>query len=153
VYCPGVSQVIEDYVALPVAEDAALQRAGQRTLKDYYAAAVAFERASDGSIAGLRNALAGGGTTTLAGLLRAMRTQTLVVCGFCTNVCVASSIYSAHERGFRILLVGDATGSEIALGHSAYLQSMGHFVAIPTSADEVSATLKSLSGGEAGTSP
>jgi len=67
--------------------------------------------------------------TDLDLLLRGLRVDTLVVCGFLTDVCVHYTCVDAHQRDYYLVLASDATaGSSIEASQAAhravaYLQS------------------------------
>jgi len=83
--------------------------------------------------------------TDLDLLLRGLRVDTLVVCGFLTDVCVHYTCVDAHQRDYYLLLASDATaGSSTKASHAAhravaYLQSG----AVSTTA-RICAALRSL---------
>jgi nicotinamidase-related amidase len=66
--------------------------------------------------------------TDLDLLLRGIGVDTLIVCGFLTNVCVHYSCVDAHQRDYHLYLARDATAgsslaaSEAALAAIEYLQ-------------------------------
>jgi biuret amidohydrolase len=83
--------------------------------------------------------------TDLDLLLRGLRVDTLVVCGFLTDVCVHYTCVDAHQRDYYLLLASDATaGSSPAASQAAhraiaYLQS-----GAVTSTGRICAALRSL---------
>lgn len=67
--------------------------------------------------------------TDLDLLLRALKVDTLIVCGFLTDVCVHYTCVDAHQRDYHLLVAGDATAgssnaaAQAALRAVAYLQA------------------------------
>lgn len=49
--------------------------------------------------------------TPLELLLKALQTETLVLCGFATNSCVTSTAHDAHMRGLRVVVPRDTTAA------------------------------------------
>jgi len=49
--------------------------------------------------------------TTLSLLLEHLRVETLVLCGFATNICVAFTANDAHMHGYNVLVPEDCTAS------------------------------------------
>ncbi|MDR7544709.1 MAG: cysteine hydrolase [Armatimonadota bacterium] len=49
--------------------------------------------------------------TDLETVLRGLRAETLFVCGVNTNNCVLATVYDAHSRDFRVVVLSDACGS------------------------------------------
>lgn len=62
--------------------------------------------------------------TQLAYYLRAADVDTLLVCGFTTNVCVEGTARGAHERGFNVVLVEDCCASFSADQHAAGVRNV-----------------------------
>lgn len=85
--------------------------------------------------------------TDLELLLRGLRVDTLVVCGFLTDVCVHYTCVDAHQRDYHLIVASDATAgsnaqaSEAALRAVAYLQSGS-----VTNAGRIVTALRSLPG-------
>ena len=61
--------------------------------------------------------------TDLDGLLRRWGVDGLVVCGVTTAICVSTSVREAHDRGYEVLVLGDACAEGDALSHAAALAS------------------------------
>jgi nicotinamidase-related amidase len=57
----------------------------------------------------------------LPGLLRQQRIDTLVITGAETDVCVLSTVLSAVDLGFRVVIVQDALCSSSDVGHDALM--------------------------------
>ncbi|MGQ4556241.1 isochorismatase family protein [Halobellus sp. GM3] len=62
--------------------------------------------------------------TPLEYYLRAEGVDTLLVCGFTTNVCVEGTARGAHERGFNVVLVEDCCASFSAEQHEAGVRNV-----------------------------
>lgn len=69
--------------------------------------------------------------TELERTLREREVGSLVVAGLLTNVCVESTVRSAHDRDFRVTVAEDATASYDSALHRAALSTMGrHFARV-----------------------
>jgi len=75
--------------------------------------------------------------TSLAYYLRAEDVDTLLVCGFTTNVCVEGTARGAHERGFNVLLVEDCCASFSADQHAAGVRNVELMLGTTATLDEV----------------
>lgn len=64
---------------------------------------------------------------TLYGYLKSKGIHTVVCVGGSTHVCLASTVYSAAERGYKIILPIDAIASEDVAKHKMFLQNFGMF--------------------------
>lgn len=75
--------------------------------------------------------------TTLEAELRARGVGDVVVCGVTTNVCVESTVRSAHDRDFPVRLVEDAVSSYDASLHRASIETMARHFATRTTLAEL----------------
>jgi ureidoacrylate peracid hydrolase len=82
----------------------------------------------------LQNAFHG---TRLETYLRTEGVETLLVCGFVSNVCVESTIRGAHERGFDVVLVEDACASYDQRMHEALVHNVEYIYGISALAEHV----------------
>lgn len=62
--------------------------------------------------------------TDLEYILRAGGIETVLLCGFTTNVCVESTARGAHERGFNVVLVEDCCASFSEDEHRAAVRNV-----------------------------
>lgn len=81
--------------------------------------------------------------------LRTEGIDTLVVCGLTSNVCVESTIRGAHERGYNVVMVEDATAAHRDEMHEATLRNVEYMFGVTATTDEVLARLPATSGVEA----
>ncbi len=79
--------------------------------------------------------------TPLALELRALGTETLVVCGVATNVCVESTVWAAFDRGYRVVLAREATASYTREMEEASLATVGFMFARVAAVEEIAAAL------------
>lgn len=63
--------------------------------------------------------------TNLETLLRGLKTETLVVCGVTTEICVESTIRSAFFRDYKVVLVQDAVAATNLERHEGTLRTVG----------------------------
>ncbi|WP_437735228.1 cysteine hydrolase family protein [Sorangium sp. So ce1335] len=75
--------------------------------------------------------------TDLDLLLRCKRIENLVCCGVSTNVCVMSTVLTARNLDYRVLLPADAVAGISAAHHEAALLCMSDVFAYITSSAEV----------------
>jgi nicotinamidase-related amidase len=75
--------------------------------------------------------------TDLDLLLRSLRVENLVCCGVTTHVCVMSTVYTARNLDYRVLLPGDATAGVSELFHAAALLCMSDVFAYVTTVDAI----------------
>lgn len=61
--------------------------------------------------------------TDLDGLLRRWAVDGLVVCGVTTAICVSTTVREAHDRGYEVLVLGDACAEGDEASHAAALAS------------------------------
>ncbi len=73
--------------------------------------------------------------TGLEAELRARGVRDVVVCGVTTNVCVESTVRSAHDLDFPVRLVEDAVASYDPALHRASLETLGRHFAARTTVD------------------
>src|SRR6202007_2941586 len=64
--------------------------------------------------------------TDLELLLRGLRVDTLIVCGFLPDVCVHYSCVDAHQRDYHLLVAGDATAGSSAAAAEAALRALAY---------------------------
>jgi biuret amidohydrolase len=64
--------------------------------------------------------------TDLDILLRGLGVDTVIVCGFVTDVCVHYSCVDAHQYDYRYLVVGDAAAGTSQEAHAASLRALGY---------------------------
>ncbi|WP_234023623.1 cysteine hydrolase family protein [Sorangium cellulosum] len=76
-------------------------------------------------------------STDLDLLLRCKRIENLVCCGVSTNVCVMSTVFTARNLDYRVLLPVDATAGSTAAHRDAALLCLGDVFAYITSSAEV----------------
>lgn len=136
-YKADAATALQAYLQLPSAHDAQLRGRGERTLPDYYAEALekGLSQRIGSPVAPILQSATD--TVTLGPLLLGLGLRRLIVCGFSTHVCVASTVYSAHERDFQILLPIDAVASEDRTEHSAYLHTLSRFVALSLTTNDL----------------
>jgi ureidoacrylate peracid hydrolase len=79
--------------------------------------------------------------TPLDTILRRMGVSTCVVSGVVTSVCVSSTVRSAVEHNYRMILVGDATADRDRDTHGAELKTMARTFADVLTTGEVVAML------------
>lgn len=63
-------------------------------------------------------------STTLDVLLRALKTRSLVICGFAANICVLFTANDAYMRDFRLLVPADCVASNTAEENREVLAQM-----------------------------
>jgi ureidoacrylate peracid hydrolase len=80
--------------------------------------------------------------TPLAYYLRSDDIETVVVCGFMTNVCVESTARSAHERGYDVVVPRDACAASTRDAHESALRNVDRILGTTASVDEVTAALE-----------
>jgi ureidoacrylate peracid hydrolase len=69
--------------------------------------------------------------------LRTEGVDTIVVCGLTSNVCVESTIRGAHERGYNVVMVEDATAAHRDEMHEATLENVEYMFGVTATVDEV----------------
>lgn len=69
--------------------------------------------------------------------LRTEGVDTIVVCGLTSNVCVESTIRGAHERGFNVVMVEDATAAHRDEMHEATLANVKYMFGVTATTDEI----------------
>lgn len=86
-------------------------------------------------------------STGIDQLLRNMSINSLVVTGVATDACVAATALDAADRGYRTVLVEDATATIAPILHSAALLIFGHLYGRVLSTKHVIEELDSLNTG------
>lgn len=79
--------------------------------------------------------------TRLDYYLRSEDVETLLVCGFTTNVCVEGTARGAHERGFNVVLVDDCCASFSPEQHTAGVRNVELLLGTTASLAEVETLL------------
>jgi ureidoacrylate peracid hydrolase len=75
--------------------------------------------------------------TRLETYLRTEGVETLVVCGFMSNVCVSSTVRGAHERGFNIVMAEDASASYDKAMHEALCRTVEYIYGVTIAVDDL----------------
>ena len=83
-------------------------------------------------------------STTLDSVLHNIGIQNLIVVGLATDGCVESTVRSATEKDYSVILVEDACGTIAPQLHEAAVLIMGYKDAIIKSTDEMVAALEAL---------
>lgn len=75
--------------------------------------------------------------TSLDPLLRGLGTESLVVCGVVTNICVESTVRAAFMRDYRVTLLADGCAAQTPRLHDLGVEVMGScgFASVATVAD------------------
>jgi biuret amidohydrolase len=79
--------------------------------------------------------------TAIDQLLRNMQTETLVVVGVASDMCVETTSRDAADRGYNVIVVEDATATYYAEHHRAAMSAMARVFTQVWSTDEVLAAL------------
>jgi nicotinamidase-related amidase len=87
--------------------------------------------------------------TSLDGLLRNLRIETLVLGGVVTNRCVETTARDATDRGYQVIVLGDATATYSPEAQEATLLSLEGAYGYVRTTDEVVALLKQALPGRA----
>ncbi|KAB0495647.1 isochorismatase family cysteine hydrolase [Pseudomonas vancouverensis] len=66
--------------------------------------------------------------TDLDARLKALKVETLIVCGVLTDVCVLTSVFDAFALGYRVRLVSDACTTTTLAGHYSALLILANWV-------------------------
>lgn len=74
--------------------------------------------------------------TPLEYYLRSEAVETVLLCGFATNVCVEGTARGAHERGFNVVLVEDCCASFSADQHRAGVRNVELLLGTSITLDE-----------------
>jgi nicotinamidase-related amidase len=83
--------------------------------------------------------------TDLEILLRGLRIDTVVVCGFLTDVCVHYTCVDAHQRDYHVVVAGDATAGSSAAASAAALRAVDYLQAgAVTATGQLVTALRSL---------
>lgn len=83
-------------------------------------------------------------STTLDNVLRNIGIQNLIVVGLATDGCVESTVRTATEKDYNVILVEDACGTIAPQLHEAAVLIMGYKDAIVKSTDQMVAELEAL---------
>ena len=83
-------------------------------------------------------------STTLDNILRNIGIQNLIVVGLATDGCVESTVRSATEKDYSVILVEDACGTIAPQLHEAAVLIMGYKDAIVKSTDQMVEALEAL---------
>ena len=75
--------------------------------------------------------------TSLAWDLRSQGVETVLVCGFMTDVCVASTARSAHEEGFNVIVVADCCAAASEEAHAGALRTFERVLGATMQFEEV----------------
>lgn len=116
-------QACAEYFQSTSNEDAQFKKQDKSTVKDFYQKS-------------LRNEISfyvKGETycpITLHGYLTSKKIDTIVCVGGSTHVCLGSTVYSAAERGYKIVLPIDAIAGEDSEKHKIFLQNFNMFNSI-----------------------
>ncbi|MEF8774473.1 MAG: isochorismatase family cysteine hydrolase [Halobacteriales archaeon] len=86
--------------------------------------------------------------TPLDALLRTDGVQTLVVCGFVTDVCVEGTARGAHERGYDVVLAEDACDSYTDERHGQAVDFLASYLGAAASTARIRSALQSQNGEE-----
>lgn len=103
----------------------ALQRVVEPTLSDWFGVA---PKPGDAVIEKFRYSAFEG--TALDGLLRANRTETLIVAGATTDVCVDSTVRAGFMHDYGMIVLSDCTGASTPERHNHTLSVLNQFFAI-----------------------
>ena len=88
--------------------------------------------------------------TRLEPVLNGLRTQSLVVCGVTTNICVETTVRDAAQRDYEVLVVADATGELTRERHDNALAIMDYGFGWVVTVDDVVQALKEPQANTAG---
>jgi nicotinamidase-related amidase len=80
--------------------------------------------------------------TELEYYLRANDVETVLVCGYMTNVCVESTARSAHERGYNVVVVSDACAASTTETHEASLRNVERILGTTATIEDVAGSLQ-----------
>jgi nicotinamidase-related amidase len=80
--------------------------------------------------------------TPLASVLRQLRAESLVICGFTTSGCVRATVVDAASFGFSVALVADACADRVPLSHDVALLDVDGRYGDVLTADEAERRLK-----------
>lgn len=122
------NQAVDEYLKKPAKQDEELKKQGLPVLNDFYLKASANE--SELSLKGtysFMDSLPDFAPLTLHALLQRDKIDTLICTGGSSHVCLASTVYSASEKGYNIILPIDAIASEDNIKHWIYLHNFSLF--------------------------
>jgi len=132
---------IEDYIKKPAGCDYKLKKRGKKVLTDYYQDVLIDKR---GLLYGHSNKNACDSHFNLNSFLRSHNINTLILVGGSTHVCVASTIYSASERGYKTIIPIDAVASEDSNKHWIYLHNFMLFNSMLCTVSRLKSVVKAL---------
>jgi nicotinamidase-related amidase len=110
----------QDYFLSISSLDDEFKRTGRFTLKDYYKQSLEHE------IKAIRNTEIQF-PISLHGYLKSKAINSLICVGASTHVCLGATVYSASERGYKVILPIDAIASEDEKKHEIYLHNFSMF--------------------------
>jgi len=126
----GLNYQLEEYLKLTANEDEEINKRGGPVLTDFYlkASANTAELSVKGSYSPLKT-MPDFMPLTLGSLFHKVlgEIDTLICVGGSTHVCLASTIYSASERSYEVMLPIDAIASEDENKHIVYLHNFSMF--------------------------
>lgn len=79
--------------------------------------------------------------TTLEAELVAAGIETVAVCGFLTNCCVESTVRTACEKGFNVIVLGDCCATTSAEGHTGAVDGTLGMFSSPMTAEAFQAKM------------
>lgn len=83
-------------------------------------------------------------STAIDHYFRGLEVQNLVVCGEATSRCVENTARSAADRGYNVIIVGDACADHVPRNHQTTLDVFGRVFGAVKTTDEVIAELSGL---------
>jgi nicotinamidase-related amidase len=109
-----------DYFLSTSSLDSEFKKKGKLTIKDFYKQSLENE-----VMFMIKNEI--NFPISLHGYLKSKRIDTVVCVGGSTHVCLGATVYSAAERGYKIILPIDAIASEDSEKHTMFLQNFNMF--------------------------
>lgn len=116
---------MDTYLSYPASKDEETRINGNKTLIDYYLDAKTSQYKMTNEKTGITNI--NKGIFTLSIFLNYMKIQNLILVGGSSHVCLASTVYSATERGFNVILPIDSIASEDHNKHWVFLHNFNIF--------------------------